>query len=106
VCTGYKVTFPCFDRDFISAPGNELPLYLLQGEYRVPPLAEMEADIRRGQEKLRARYVASKRHTMQVDFDSYLHELSRARRAGARRTRAAGYALSVPSRAPLAPAGR
>ncbi|HEX5955127.1 MAG TPA: NAD(P)-binding domain-containing protein [Solirubrobacterales bacterium] len=26
-CTGYKVSFPFFDPDFISAPGNDLPLY-------------------------------------------------------------------------------
>jgi cation diffusion facilitator CzcD-associated flavoprotein CzcO len=25
--TGYKVTFPFFDEEFISAPGNDLPLY-------------------------------------------------------------------------------
>ena len=27
-CTGYKVTFPFFDEDFISAPDNDLPLFL------------------------------------------------------------------------------
>jgi cation diffusion facilitator CzcD-associated flavoprotein CzcO len=27
-CTGYRVSFPFFDPDLISAPGNELPLYL------------------------------------------------------------------------------
>ncbi len=26
-CTGYKVTFPFFDEEFISAPDNDLPLY-------------------------------------------------------------------------------
>jgi hypothetical protein len=26
-CTGYRVSFPFFDEDFISAPGNDLPLY-------------------------------------------------------------------------------
>ena len=26
-CTGYKVTFPFFDEDFISAPDNDLPLF-------------------------------------------------------------------------------
>jgi hypothetical protein len=26
-CTGYRVTFPFFDEGFISAPGNDLPLY-------------------------------------------------------------------------------
>ncbi|HYP91287.1 MAG TPA: hypothetical protein VEQ59_24140, partial [Polyangiaceae bacterium] len=27
-CTGYRVTFPFFEPRFVSAPGNELPLYL------------------------------------------------------------------------------
>ena len=26
-CTGYKVSFPFFDEDFLAAPDNELPLY-------------------------------------------------------------------------------
>lgn len=26
-CTGYKVTFPFLDDDFLAAPGNDLPLY-------------------------------------------------------------------------------
>jgi len=26
-CTGYRVTFPFFDEDLISAPGNDLPLF-------------------------------------------------------------------------------
>jgi cation diffusion facilitator CzcD-associated flavoprotein CzcO len=26
-CTGYKVSFPCFDPEFLSAPDNELLLY-------------------------------------------------------------------------------
>ena len=35
------------------------------------------------------RYVASKRHTMQVDFDDYLYELGKEREAGAERARSA-----------------
>ena len=30
---------------------------------------------------MRQRYVASKRHTIQVDYDDYLHELAKERRA-------------------------
>ena len=37
---------------------------------------------------MRKRYVASKRHTIQVDFDDYLHALAKERRAGAQRARA------------------
>ena len=134
-CTGYKVTFPFFDEDFVSAPDNDLPLFrrvfkpgidnlafigllqplgaimplaeaqgrwlasYLRGEYRLPPLPEMEADIRDERERMFRRYVASKRHTMQVDFDNYLYELGKELKAGAARARAAGFALPVAARA-------
>ena len=48
---------------------------------------------------MRKRYVASKRHTMQVDFDNYLYALGRERRAGARRMREQGFRLPVTARA-------
>ena len=134
-CTGYKVTFPFFDEDFVSAPDNDLPLFrrvfrpgvdnlafigllqplgaimplaeaqgrwlasYLRGEYRLPPLPDMEADIKAERERMFRRYVASKRHTMQVDFDNYLYELGKELKAGAARARTAGFALPVAARA-------
>jgi hypothetical protein len=50
------------------------------------------------------RYVASKRHTMQVDFDNYLFDLRRELRRGAVRAREHGFALPVPPRAAREPA--
>jgi dimethylaniline monooxygenase (N-oxide forming) len=140
-CTGYKITFPFFDRHFISAPDNDLPLFkrvvkpgidnlffiallqplgatmplaeaqghwiaaYLRGEYRLPPLAEMEANIRREREKMFKRYVASKRHTMEVDFDDYLYDLRKELKAGGRRARAGGFRPPVPPRAATAVSG-
>jgi dimethylaniline monooxygenase (N-oxide forming) len=134
-CTGYKVSFPFFDEDFISAPDNDLPLYrrvlkpgidnlffisllqplgatmplaeaqgrwiaaYLRGEYHLPPRGEMEADIRRERERMFKRYVASKRHTMQVDFDNYLYDLRKELKAGSARARAGAFGLPVPPRA-------
>jgi hypothetical protein len=49
------------------------------------------------------RYVASKRHTIQVDFDDYLHALDKERKAGAERARARGFVAPVPRRAKDAP---
>jgi cation diffusion facilitator CzcD-associated flavoprotein CzcO len=134
-CTGYKVTFPFFHEDFISAPDNDLPLYrrvfkpgidnlafiallqplgatmplaeaqgrwvaaYLRGEYILPTVAQMNADMRREREQMFKRYVASKRHTMQVDFDNYLYSLRKELTAGARRARAAGFGLPVAPRA-------
>ncbi len=135
-CTGYKITFPFFDEDLISAPDNHIELFrrvlhpdipnvffigLLQplgaimplseaqgawvgdyllGDYAPPSHAELLADIASDQAAMRARYVPSKRHTIQVDFDDYLHALAIERRAGAERARGNGYrppALCRPS---------
>jgi dimethylaniline monooxygenase (N-oxide forming) len=140
-CTGYKITFPFFDEDFISAPENHIELFrrvfhpdipnlffigLLQplgaimplaeaqgawagdyllGDYALPGEAELRADIRADQAAMRARYVASKRHTIQVDFDDYLRELASERREGAARARAKGFhppAVCRPSAATIA----
>nr|MDQ4040390.1 NAD(P)-binding domain-containing protein [Actinomycetota bacterium] len=134
-CTGYKVTFPFFDADFISAPDNDLPLFrrvfhpdlpdvfflallqplgatmplaeaqgqwvadYLRGDYALPPPAELLDDIRVEREKMFKRYVRSKRHTMQIDFDQYLWQLGRERARGAERARRQGFRLPVPARA-------
>jgi dimethylaniline monooxygenase (N-oxide forming) len=134
-CTGYKISFPFFDEQLISAPDNDLPLYrrvfkpgidnvafiallqplgatmplaeaqgrwiaaYLRGEYHLPSVREMEAHIHRERERMFKRYVASKRHTMQVDFDNYLYDLRRELKAGADRARRDGFSLPV---APLA----
>ena len=125
-CTGYKVTFPFFDEQLVSAPDNDLPLFrrvfkpgienlsfvgllqplgaimplaeaqgqwiaaYLRGEYHLPREDQLEADMRRERERMFKRYVASKRHTMQVDFDTYLHELAKERRAGEQRAAGRG----------------
>jgi dimethylaniline monooxygenase (N-oxide forming) len=126
-CTGYKISFPFFDEDFIAAPDNHIELFrrvfhpdvpgvyfigLLQplgaimplaeaqgewvgdhllGDYALPGDAEIRADIAADQAAMRKRYVASKRHTIQVDYDDYLYALAKERRAGAERARANGY---------------
>jgi hypothetical protein len=60
----------------------------LLGDYVLPPIAQIRADIAADQAAMRRRYVTSKRHTIQVDFDDYLHDLANERRAGAERARA------------------
>lgn len=61
---------------------------LVTGEAALPSHAEMRAQIREYDEHLRKRYVASKRHTIQVDFHKYRAEIERERRVG--RARAEG----------------
>src|SRR5919109_3774838 len=119
-CTGYNVTFPFFDEHLIAAPDNDLPLFrrvfhpaigplaaaqsewvcdYLSGRYALPDAGALRADIERERERMFKRYVASKRHTMQVDYDDYLADFAKERRRGAERAKARGFALPVPSRA-------
>ena len=121
-CTGYKVSFPFFDPSFVSAPDNELPLFLrcfhlehrglmfaglaqplgaimplveaqgrlfaryLSGSYELPDPSEMRRRTTVEREHVRRRFVATRRHTMQVDFDRYLADLQREMRAGHHRS--------------------
>jgi len=64
---------------------------LLKGSYALPERAAMTADIRTDQAAMHKRYVSSKRHTIQVDFDDYLAALDAERHAGAQRARAQGF---------------
>ncbi|HEY6398055.1 MAG TPA: NAD(P)-binding domain-containing protein [Solirubrobacteraceae bacterium] len=81
-----------------EAQGKWIAAYL-RGEYHLPSLAETEEVTRRERDKVMRRFVASKRHTMEVDFDDYLHDLRRELRAGACRARAHGFRLPVPAKA-------
>jgi dimethylaniline monooxygenase (N-oxide forming) len=73
-----------------EAQGAWVGDYLL-GDYALPTEAEMRADIEADQTAMRARYVASKRHTIQVDYDDYLYALAKERRAGGARACANRY---------------
>jgi dimethylaniline monooxygenase (N-oxide forming) len=86
-----------------EAQGRWIAAYL-RGEYHLPPVPEMEAHMHREREMMFKRYVASKRHTMQVDFDNYLYDLGKETKAGADRARRAGFSLPVPARVAAVPA--
>jgi len=59
----------------------------LQGEYVLPSKEEMQQAIAAERRAMFARYVPSKRHTMQVDFDDYLADLQAERERGRKRAR-------------------
>jgi cation diffusion facilitator CzcD-associated flavoprotein CzcO len=80
-----------------EAQGQWIAEYL-RGEYHLPSEHEMRAHIAKDMEAMRKRYVTSKRHTIQVDFDEYLLKLQGERKAGAQRAAAAGFGLPVPAR--------
>jgi cation diffusion facilitator CzcD-associated flavoprotein CzcO len=71
----------------------------LSGRYALPPAAELRTDIERERAQMFKRYVRSKRHTMQIDFDDFLVALAKERRRGEERARANGNRLPVPRRA-------
>ncbi len=69
-----------------EAQGKWIARYL-RGKYVLPPPHEMRAHMERERQRMFARYVRSKRHTMQVDFDDYLWELKREIARGEKRAR-------------------
>ena len=109
--TGYNITFPFFEPDFLSAPDNRIRLYkrmfkpglddavfigfaqavptlfpfvecqsrLLAayavGRYALPSSAEMERVIDADQQRYTGHCTDSARHTQQVDFYVYEHDL-------------------------------
>ena len=60
----------------------------LAGRYALPDPAALRADIEDERARMFKRYVRSKRHTMQVDYDDYLAAIAKERKAGAERAAA------------------
>jgi dimethylaniline monooxygenase (N-oxide forming) len=83
----------------LAAAQSEWVCDYLSGRYALPAPAALRADMERERAAMFRRYVASKRHTMQVDYDDYLADLGKERRRGGERARTAGYPLPVPARA-------
>jgi hypothetical protein len=73
----------------------------LAGRYALPSSGALRADIEQERKRMFKRYVASKRHTMQIDFDDYLVALAKERKAGEQRATAEGNRLPVPPRAAM-----
>jgi hypothetical protein len=86
-----------------EAQGRWVAAYL-RGEYHLPSDAELRADMDHERARMFKRYVASARHTMQVDFDNYLYDLAKELRRGSDRARAAGFTLPVRPSAEAVPA--
>jgi dimethylaniline monooxygenase (N-oxide forming) len=56
---------------------------LLGGRATLPPVGEMKREIAREERRQAKRFVASKRHTVEVDFHPYLREIRRERKRAA-----------------------
>jgi dimethylaniline monooxygenase (N-oxide forming) len=53
---------------------------VLEGKVALPDADDMKRVIEREDRRMRKRYVASKRHTIQVDFHPYMRVLRRERK--------------------------
>ena len=109
--TGYKITFPFFDPELLSAPDNRLPLYkrifspgiddlaligfaqaiptlfpfvelqsklvarYVGGDYALPSIAEMEETIRHDDAIHTATFSDRPRHTMEIEWYTYEHDI-------------------------------
>jgi cation diffusion facilitator CzcD-associated flavoprotein CzcO len=60
---------------------------LLTGGYALPTKAELEAATRGFHRAMKARYLESPRHTIQIDCTEYAHDLRKEMKAGRRRAR-------------------
>jgi cation diffusion facilitator CzcD-associated flavoprotein CzcO len=69
----------------IAAVQSEWVADALSGRYALPSPKAMKADMVRERKRMFNRYVASQRHTMQVDFEDYLAGVAAERRRGERR---------------------
>jgi hypothetical protein len=132
--TGYKITFPFFDPEFLSAPENQFPLYKrifkpgiddlafvgfaqttptlfpfceLQsklvaryagGDYALPSPTEMEETIRRDQQIHGGHYAERPRHTMQIEWYTYEHDIWTRELAAGRERAAQGMAPKLAGR--------
>ncbi|HEU5142378.1 MAG TPA: NAD(P)-binding domain-containing protein [Solirubrobacterales bacterium] len=72
----------------IAEAQSEWIAEMLEGRAELPSAAEMRTEIAADERRMRKRYVASKRHTIQVDFHPYLREIRRERKRGAQRAAA------------------
>jgi cation diffusion facilitator CzcD-associated flavoprotein CzcO len=135
VCaTGYRITFPFFDPDYISAPANQLRLYerivlperpgvffiglcqplgaiqpiaerqgklvaqLIDGRGALPSPDAMHRSIDAEYREMGRRWVATSRHTIQIDHRSYLNRLAREMKAAATRPRVGEHVIDARAR--------
>jgi hypothetical protein len=78
----------------IAEAQSEWVADLLEGEAELPSPEAMRRVIEREDRRMAKRYVASSRHTIQVDFYPYLRTIKRERFQGARRNGLLGRLLA------------
>lgn len=125
--TGYKISFPFFDDDFLGFKDNDIALYqrmlhpnhnnllfiglvqplcsilpiaelqarwmgqYMSGLYHPPQRDKMLASSQKLHQKMKEKYVKSRRHTIQIDCMAYSRALSKDLKEGFRRAKIAGF---------------
>ena len=70
----------------------------LTGHYHLPSTSSMEQSLREEHEEIKAEYVNSKRHTIQIDCQNYTYHLAQDLKAGQERALVAGNSLPIPGK--------
>jgi hypothetical protein len=83
----------------IAEAQGKLVADLLAGNYLPPSRDEMRVDMEAERRAMFRRYVPSRRHTMQVDYDLYLYQLAKEAARGRKRAARQGHRLSIPAQA-------
>jgi cation diffusion facilitator CzcD-associated flavoprotein CzcO len=78
---------------------SKLVAAYLTGRYHLPARSEIDAAVRAQEAKRAGRYYDSPRHTIQIEFDPYVRELTREIEQGVKRAAAEGNSLPIPARA-------
>jgi cation diffusion facilitator CzcD-associated flavoprotein CzcO len=137
--TGYKISFPFLDQDYIQTRHNDVALFkrmvhpdhpnllflglvqplcsimpiaecqarwmakYISGAYHLPPREQMEKAMRDEHEAIKGRYVASKRHTIQINCLEYTYDLYREMKKGFHRAKKNNFAKPFPGKPHVEP---
>ena len=82
----------------IAEEQSKLIAHYLTGTYALPPVEVMHAERMEMHEKMKANYLKTPRHTIQINCGEYTHDLRKELARGAKRAKAQGYVLPVPPR--------
>lgn len=83
----------------LSEAQGKLLAQLFAGEYLPPDEAQMLKEMERYERDMHKRYLSSPRHTIQVDFELYLHEIAKETKRGQARAERAGRKPAIEARA-------
>jgi len=82
----------------IAEEQSKLLANYLTGQYALPPVEVMHAERIEMHEKIKSHFLATPRHTIQINCGEYTHDLRKELARGRKRRGAQGFVLPVPPR--------